>query len=199
MATTDSNLRIGKGSSKTDPNNNFCNPMNGYSLRPRTTRRCDDENLTADPDVWRPPKDKKKHKSMPLSKYRRKTANARERSRMREINDAFEALRRAIPQMESRNCPSEKLTKISTLRLAMRYISALDGLLRHRELESDGESLLSDYTLTPPDPSDLFTPLMTTGLEHLSGPPGDPCMITPEPLFTHSSYVFDETQLMDFN
>ncbi|KAJ9583623.1 hypothetical protein L9F63_022035 [Diploptera punctata] len=35
-----------------------------------------------------------KQKPPPLSKYRRKTANARERDRMREINAAFETLRR---------------------------------------------------------------------------------------------------------
>ena len=32
-------------------------------------------------------------KSAPISKYRRRTANARERDRMREINDAFDALK----------------------------------------------------------------------------------------------------------
>ncbi|GBP50322.1 Helix-loop-helix protein delilah [Eumeta japonica] len=63
----------------------------------------------------------------PLSKYRRKTANARERSRMREINRAFETLRRAVPAAPA---PSEKLTKITTLRLAMRYIAALSAALR---------------------------------------------------------------------
>lgn len=38
-----------------------------------------------------------KHRPPPLSKYRRKTANARERSRMKEINSAFETLRKAVP------------------------------------------------------------------------------------------------------
>jgi bHLH factor len=45
---------------------------------------------------------KPKQKPAPLSKYRRKTANARERSRMKEINQAFETLRKAIPQNHSR-------------------------------------------------------------------------------------------------
>lgn len=61
-------------------------------------------------------------------RYRRKTANARERSRMREINEAFEALRRAVPHLAV-DAHNEKLTKITTLRLAMKYISALSGLL----------------------------------------------------------------------
>lgn len=63
-----------------------------------------------------------------VHRYRRKTANARERSRMREINEAFEALRRAVPHLAV-DAHNEKLTKITTLRLAMKYISALNGLL----------------------------------------------------------------------
>ncbi|XP_044730821.1 helix-loop-helix protein delilah-like [Chrysoperla carnea] len=102
-------------------------------------------------------------KAPPLSKYRRKTANARERSRMREINYAFEALRRAVPHIFVLQCPSlnnsscsnqqsspsEKLTKITTLRLAMRYINALSSVLNnnnnnmlnnHNELSQDQDT-----------------------------------------------------------
>lgn len=111
-----------------DANNNTpaCDQRK-YSLRPRTAHRAgrvspdlldaraSDAELTAKP--------------APLSRYRRKTANARERDRMREINAAFETLRRAVPSEEfARGC-SEKLTKITTLRLAMRYISELRALL----------------------------------------------------------------------
>lgn len=126
-----------------------------YSLRPRSLRHI--SRLTSDiiaqsvktnetnnndppapvPVQTKPPKQPKpKQKPAPLSKYRRKTANARERSRMREINTAFESLRRAVPHMFVSQCPgalnqtpSEKLTKITTLRLAMRYISALSSAL----------------------------------------------------------------------
>lgn len=174
-----------------DPNNNGGKISSGtrgdkYSLRPRSMRRGgggDDDSrpipITAKSRVSKP-----KQKPAPLSKYRRKTANARERSRMREINAAFEALRRAVPHLAGpvqvapgSAAANEKLTKITTLRLAMKYISALSSALRDTScsngsststscssdlgdllsdcsdldcllLESDGESLqLSDHSL----------------------------------------------------
>ncbi|XP_063364615.1 helix-loop-helix protein delilah-like [Cydia amplana] len=88
-----------------------------YQLRPRAAR-------SREPRARRAPQ--------PLSKYRRKTANARERSRMREINRAFETLRQAVPAaaITGTPVPCEKLTKITTLRLAMKYITALSAALR---------------------------------------------------------------------
>lgn len=120
-----------------------------YSLRPRSiARRLEVEQKLKQPVVGkRTPKPKQK--PAPLSKYRRKTANARERSRMKEINQAFETLRRAIPPSHnayhsasspspssgSSSCGSsagsEKLTKITTLRLAMDYIESLTRVLEH--------------------------------------------------------------------
>lgn len=76
--------------------------------------------------------EKPKPKAAPLSKYRRKTANARERTRMREINSAFEHLRQCVPvSITGVETPSnnEKLTKITTLRLAMKYIRILSEIL----------------------------------------------------------------------
>lgn len=118
-----------------DANNN----EKSYSLRPRSgavmKRSSDDEEEERPRQVRRG--NKSKRKAAPLSKYRRKNANARERSRMREINEAFETLRRAVPSQD------EKLTKIATLRLAMSYISALSEALGQ---ESDADSLVSDST-----------------------------------------------------
>lgn len=81
-----------------------------------------------------------KTKAPPLSKYRRKTANARERTRMREINMAFEQLRHCVPQTitgEDAANTNEKLTKITTLRLAMKYIGMLSESLQDPSYESE--------------------------------------------------------------
>uniref|UniRef100_A0A182X1P6 BHLH domain-containing protein n=1 Tax=Anopheles quadriannulatus TaxID=34691 RepID=A0A182X1P6_ANOQN len=125
-----------------------------YSLRQRQSRRTTLETATISKTTTKTttttkekaaPKEKPKPKAAPLSKYRRKTANARERSRMREINSAFENLRRAVPvavagtsgtsspvsspQCSGSAASSEKLTKITTLRLAMKYIRILSDMI----------------------------------------------------------------------
>lgn len=83
----------------------------------------------------RPSKEKPKQKAAPLSKYRRKTANARERTRMREINHAFENLRQSVPVVVAGSPAqntNEKLTKITTLRMAMKYIKILSDILDNK-------------------------------------------------------------------
>ncbi|OWF43840.1 helix-loop-helix protein delilah-like [Mizuhopecten yessoensis] len=82
---------------------------------------------------------KPKCKPPPLSKYRRRAANSRERGRMEDINSAFEVLKGVLPDIEA--CPSSKMTKITTLRLAMNYISALRNSLGvEDDLNSDASS-----------------------------------------------------------
>lgn len=185
-----------------DTNNNGdkTNCADKYSLRPRSIKRrsnlSEDFEETVITSKSRNSKNPKaKSKPPPLSKYRRKTANARERSRMREINEAFETLRKVVPQLSANQQQNEKLTKITTLRLAMKYIAALNAALTNNEspqdlfsdcsdldwslLESDGESLplqsdFSDQSLTPPDfsvefPEHSLTPIDFTPLSpHLT-------------------------------
>lgn len=134
----------------TDSNNNSDSDKttkdDKYSLRPRSMRRRHAIEPAEKTSKCRTPKPKQK--PAPLSKYRRKTANARERTRMREINQAFETLRRAVPSIYSVNVGSnEKLTKITTLRLAMKYISTLSAALHGPELASDLLSDCSDLDL----------------------------------------------------
>ncbi|KAK9693578.1 Helix-loop-helix DNA-binding domain [Popillia japonica] len=157
-----------------------------YSLRPRSVRRVTESLIKQSSNQTESSSKsnkshKPKQKPAPLSKYRRKTANARERNRMREINQAFESLRRAIPHMAPAQTTgaNEKLTKITTLRLAMKYITTLSAVLSNSSdaklenfadysdldcllLESDGESLpVSDHSLlaSPDFPDTSLSPV----------------------------------------
>ena len=106
-----------------------------YSLRARSIKkRIETEHRQVEPKVRQP---RQKARPPPLSKYRRKTANARERDRMKDINTAFEMLERSIPDLSLRT-QAEKVTKITVLRLAINYIKAMTALL-----DSDAESVAS--------------------------------------------------------
>ena len=59
----------------------------------------------------------------------RTLANVRERQRTQALNDAFNALRRIIPTL-----PSDKLSKIQTLRLAAKYIDFLCQILSNDDM-----------------------------------------------------------------
>jgi len=78
---------------------------------------------------------KPKTHSQKMSKYRRKTANARERMRMGEINVAFDKLKEKIPLpsvgLGRQKC--EKLTKINLLHIAINYIRTLEDILESGE------------------------------------------------------------------
>ncbi|KAM8705485.1 hypothetical protein ACLKA7_009873 [Drosophila subpalustris] len=149
-----------KGSRKRKANNaTGCRRGEKYSLRQKRQKRIPGEPATtpmpsspatemestaatttkATPTASKA-KSSAKSKAPPLSKYRRKTANARERTRMREINMAFEQLRHCVPQSitgEDAASTNEKLTKITTLRLAMKYIGMLSESLQDPSYESD--------------------------------------------------------------
>ncbi|KAF7383261.1 hypothetical protein HZH68_015110 [Vespula germanica] len=60
-------------------------------------------------------------------------ANVRERQRTQSLNEAFSALRKIIPTL-----PSDKLSKIQTLKLATRYIDFLYQVL-HCNMENNEE------------------------------------------------------------
>lgn len=62
-------------------------------------------------------------------------ANIRERQRTQSLNEAFTSLRKIIPTL-----PSDKLSKIQTLKLAARYIDFLCQVLQSDELEARGTS-----------------------------------------------------------
>lgn len=58
-------------------------------------------------------------------------ANVRERQRTQSLNDAFTSLRKIIPTL-----PSDKLSKIQTLKLASRYIDFLYQVLQSDEMDN---------------------------------------------------------------
>ncbi len=128
-----------------------------YSLRQRAQRgrrsKQDDDGDDSADNKGKSVKEKPKQKAAPLSKYRRKTANARERTRMREINTAFESLRKSVPVVVSGAAQSqtnnEKLTKITTLRMAMKYIKILNDILNNKTMAS--EDLLGALMETQPN------------------------------------------------
>nr|SVE75719.1 EOG090X0511 [Daphnia hispanica] len=70
-------------------------------------------------------------------------ANVRERQRTQSLNEAFSALRKIIPTL-----PSDKLSKIQTLKLAARYIDFLYQVLR---TDDEGMSESNLPTVSPPD------------------------------------------------
>ena len=77
-----------------------------------------------------------------LKMTRRTKANDRERSRMHNLNDALDSLRKILPQSGDEN----KLTKIETLRFAHNYIFALKetlNMLDRGEMVDIDESLYS--------------------------------------------------------
>ncbi|XP_029013378.1 twist-related protein 2-like [Betta splendens] len=58
-------------------------------------------------------------------------ANIRERQRTQSLNEAFASLRKIIPTL-----PSDKLSKIQTLKLASRYIDFLYQVLQNDEMDA---------------------------------------------------------------
>ncbi|XP_076305741.1 uncharacterized protein LOC143222725 [Tachypleus tridentatus] len=117
-----------------------------YKLRPRSIQnRIETSKRNQSKTTPKP-----RQKPAPLSKYRRKTANARERDRMQQINLAFEKLRKVVPEFPYKSGSRSKLTKITTLRLAVNYIAALTNILEqtrkapeHGETEQSLDSLES--------------------------------------------------------
>ncbi|KAG7312051.1 hypothetical protein JYU34_001496 [Plutella xylostella] len=60
-----------------------------------------------------------------MTRERRIEANARERTRVHTISAAFDTLRRSVPSYSH----NQKLSKLSVLRIACAYISALSAVI----------------------------------------------------------------------
>ncbi|XP_008312048.1 neurogenic differentiation factor 2-like [Cynoglossus semilaevis] len=88
---------------------------------------CGDENSADKPKKRGPKKRKMTAARVERSKVRRMKANARERTRMHDLNSALDNLRKVVPCYSK----TQKLSKIETLRLAKNYILALGEILRN--------------------------------------------------------------------
>lgn len=88
----------------------------------------------------------------PLAVARR---NARERNRVRQVNDGFAALRRHIPEevaaefesVNSNRGANKKLSKVETLRMAVEYIRNLESLLNvgHADKENANRASMDSF------------------------------------------------------
>jgi len=76
------------------------------------------------------------HHRLQVRRRRRRdeTASERERTRARQLNDAYDQLRRVVPR--SAHDERRRLSKIATLRLAINYLGALMTLISHRQMSS---------------------------------------------------------------
>ncbi|KAJ0001130.1 hypothetical protein NQD34_006150 [Periophthalmus magnuspinnatus] len=87
----------------------------------------DCEDTEGDRPKKRGPKKRKMTQArIERSRLRRIKANARERTRMHDLNSALDNLRKVVPCYSK----TQKLSKIETLRLAKNYIWALSEILR---------------------------------------------------------------------
>ena len=128
-----------------------------------------------------PKQPKGKSKPPPLSKYRRRTANARERMRMKDINEGFERLRQSLPEMEEQGQgkKKEKLTKFTILSLALNYIHALRDILGYPPVDGDGSS--SSMTPSGSEESDLGSDAASTRTTSVSSASCDEVCSNPSP------------------
>lgn len=88
---------------------------------------------------------KKGHQTTEELQNQRVMANVRERQRTQSLNEAFSSLRKIIPTL-----PSDKLSKIQTLKLAARYIDFLDQVLKcenddHKQDTDNEDSSIGEY------------------------------------------------------
>ena len=116
-------------------------PNKCHTLRQRSIRKRIETERNKDLPKQRKPRER----PAPLSKYRRKTANARERQRMHEVNLAFDRLKLSIPHHKLKQIDEKKDTKITTLRCAITYINSLSELLTDL---NTGKSVSPEYYFT---------------------------------------------------
>ncbi|KAK3850533.1 hypothetical protein Pcinc_030189 [Petrolisthes cinctipes] len=161
-----------------------------YGLRPRTiVKRLQQEHGRQEVHKTQ---SRPKSRPAPLSKYRRKTANARERQRMKEINIAFETLRKILPDGVEVDASSSTKTKITTLRLAVDYIRALSDVLGDGSFQTPGQPNLHQTQDSRDQTCQLQTHTTSTFLPHTASSflPQTPTLLT---CYSTSSHIATST------
>merc|ERR1712037_980507 len=120
-----------------------------------------------------------------LSKYRRKSANAKERERMKRQNDVFEVLKEILPCDKAKRSDEEKETKVTTLRSAIAYINSLQSLLDDCEAGRLDSSLVRHCSLSSAATGSLRKKKRSQGGKRKSGQAG--LKEKMEPKWTHYS------------
>ncbi|CEF68333.1 Protein twist [Strongyloides ratti] len=93
---------------------------------------------------------RKKGQSEEEALVQRASANQRERQRTKELNDAFSMLRRKIPTM-----PSDKMSKIHTLKVAAEYITFLGILSKTNETIDGNKELINNVEIFTNENGDI--------------------------------------------
>lgn len=102
---------------------------------------------------------------MPLNEQR-EVANVRERKRTQKLNQAYKQLQSIIPKE-----PSDKMSKIHTLKLALAYIDFLNGMLREGDSSDSASTNLSlEQVKSPYFPSSPSTMSSSSLTHNLSSP-----------------------------
>ena len=136
MLLGDENLRqsVEMPKIKTEYFDSMVNDPSLYIAATKGRKRCaDDEILNSQQKIR-----KKSPQSYEEVQQARVLANVRERQRTQSLNEAFTSLRKIIPTL-----PSDKLSKIQTLKLAIRYIDFL-----YQVLDSESEGARSGAACT---------------------------------------------------
>lgn len=103
------------------------------ATRKRKCLESDDENSScgSNTSTTRTKTRKKQSQTYEDIQHQRIMANVRERQRTQSLNEAFASLRKSIPTL-----PSDKLSKIQTLKLATRYIDFLYHILSNSSTDT---------------------------------------------------------------